>query len=59
MGIENSNGCLGCKWLEWFDGDTFMGEPPSGWGCNKRDDLDKRYDNNTFPFKRRPKCFES
>jgi len=48
-------GCFGCKHLEWYEGDSFMGEPESAYGCNKRE---LNYDKIKFPFKRKTKCFE-
>jgi hypothetical protein len=58
--MEKQIGCYGCKWLEYFDGDIYSGEPEPGWGCNKRDDsiLEKRIKEDNFPFRRKPKCFE-
>jgi len=53
--VKNLTGCWKCKYLEYFEKDSYESCDNSGYGCNFKEVDDFK----DFPCKRKLKCFVS
>ena len=53
--VKKFTGCWNCKYLEYFEKDSYESIGYDGWGCEANENAESFKD---FPCKRKLKCFE-